>query len=195
MRLVEYEELIKSQIKDNRRNPEIYTNLQKMIEMFLRRKKVCKTTKDYQDMSYLLAGDIFMKIINGEDISYYLGYLEKVYRKYAHQYYKDNSSEIIEYDDSTNVEELLYGYRSSYAYEYIGNKLYLENIGKVIDQIMYQSCKYDPESSAFNNLKLSLILSILRNQEVSFHLNHEQTFYLKMILTNFYDKILKDVKM
>ena len=192
MKLVEYEVLIKKQVAEDLNNPEIYNNLQRMILMFLQRKKVCHCLKDYEDMSYLLAGDVYMKILGGEKIGYFLGYLEKVYRKYAQQYYKDHSSEFIYYDDSDDFADTVFNQFSHYDYDCVNNKIYLEKIWKVIDQVMASSCKYDRMSRAYLNLRLSLVLSLLRGRETCFHLEPDQKFYLKFIMTNFCSIIKKE---
>lgn len=192
MRLLEYEVLIKKQVSEDVNNPEIYNNLQKMILMFLQRKKVCRCKQDYEDMSYLLAGDMYMQLLNGETFNYYLGYLEKIHRKYAQQYYKDHSSEFIYFDDSDNFNDLV-GDLGSYDYNYIDDKIYLEEIWRTIDIVMNNSCKYDRMSKGYLNLRLSLVLSLLRGEETHFHLEPDQKYYLRLILTNFNSIVKKDL--
>lgn len=193
MKLKEYESLIKKQFEENRYNEEIYVNLQKMIEMFLRRKKVCNCSKDYEDMSYIMAGDLYLKFINEEKTpDYLLGYLAKAYQNYAHEYYDENSGAL----GQIPVEEIRTTVLSpnSYSYEVncVNSKVYLQEIVRVIDEIMMNSCKYDPNSVAFMNLKLSLILTVLKEELTPFHLNQEQVFYLNLIYINFKNKIVKD---
>ena len=192
MRLTEYEELIKKLVSVDRNNPEIYINLQQMIEMFLRRKKVCNCSKDFQDLSYVIAGDLYLQILDGYNVDYLLGYLEKVYRKYAHAYYNESKLSTISYDEAQADPTFVQNGSSVYEYNCVNNKVYLQDIIRVVDEVMMNSCKYEPMSTAFTNLKLSLILSLLRGTEVHFHLNKEQGFYLKLILTNFRRKVVND---
>lgn len=193
MKLKEYEDLIKKQFEENKCNEEIYINLQKMIEMFLRRKKVCNCSKDYEDVSYIMAGDLYLKFINEEKTpDHLLGYLARAYQSYAHEYYDENSGAL----GQVPVEEIRTTVfsPSSYSYEVncVNSRVYLQEIVRVIDEVMMNSCKYDPNSVAFMNLKLSLILTILKGEITSFHLNQEQTFYLNLIYTNFKNKIVRD---
>lgn len=192
MKLTEYEVLIKTLVKKNPQDPEIYNNLQKMIEMFLRRKKVCNCRKDYEDLSYVLAGDMFMKIYQGDKIDYYLGYLEKVYRPYAHRYYDENDVERINVEDVTDRDSYKRSLYGSNDYDTIISKLFLEEMEDIINEVMLQSCKYDPSGPAFLNLKLSLVLSLIKGEEVYYNLSPDQKFYLKLIIANFHNKIIKE---
>ena len=72
------------------------------------------------------------------------------------------------------------------------NKLYLKDIGKIIDKVMEESCKYKYQSKEYLNLKLSLMVSILRNSKFEFHLSQEQSFYLKLLIVAFYEEVKKE---
>lgn len=193
MKLTEYEDLIKKQFKEDMFNEEIYVNLQKMINMFLRRKRVCNCSKDYEDMSYVMAGDLYLKFLQEESLPNYLvGYLGQAYQSYAHEYYEEHSG-ILGNLPVEEVRTVVFS-PNSYTYE-IGcsnNRVYLQEIIRVVDEVMLNSCKYDPNSSAFINLKLSLVLSAIRGELTPFHLNQEQTFYLGLVYTNFCNKIIND---
>lgn len=192
MRLIECESLIKEKVKANREDPEIYNLLQQMIITFLMRKKACNSYRDYDDLSYVIAGDLFLKIIAGNEINYYLGYLEKAYRKYVQEYYKEYHSGILSFEDAIDSEESVYGRRSSRDFAYARDRVYLEDCSLVINDVL-DSSKYDPDHPAFNNLKMSLILSVLKGSEVYFRLEEDQKFYLKLLLICFYNKIIKDL--
>ena len=193
MRLIEYESYIKELVTKDVNNPEIYNSLQEMIMAFLKRKKVCRCKKDYEDLSYLIAGDIYLSMVKENlRINYYLGYLEKVYRKYAHDYYKENSSECLVFDDKLDAESVGQTYNFRDEFSHIRNKVYLEDCDKIIEEVMSKSCKYDRNSYVYNNLKMSLILSLLRGNLINFHLDNEQFSYLNLILKNFQNTVKKE---
>lgn len=195
MRLTEYETTIKSKIQQNPNDQTIYEDLQKMILIFLTRKKACKSANDYEDISYLLAGDMYLSIINGTRYNYYLGYLEKVYLRYVLQYYADNfEPDIVHIEDPTDLEYLMDYTSNPQEYNEICDKCYIENIKTIVDQIMIQSCKYDSDTTAYLNLKLSLVVSLIRDTPTYYHLLPEHQFYLNMIIKNFQSKILSDIR-
>lgn len=195
MRLTEYETTIKSKIQQNPNDPSIYEDLQKMILIFLTRKKACKSINDYKDISYLLAGDMYLNIINGTRYNYYLGYLEKVYLRYVLQYYADNfEPDIVHIEDPIDLEYLMDYTSNPQEYDEVCDKCYIERIHTVVDQVMLQSCKYDPNTAAYLNLKLSLVISLLRDAPCYYHLLPEHQFYLNMIIKNFQSKTLYDIR-
>ncbi len=193
MRLTEYENIIKNKVQKNNHDETIYEDLQKMIYTFLQRKKACRSSRDYEDVSYIIAGDLFMMISNNKEISCYLGYLEKIYLRYVLAYYKENTSEeVISFEDAELEKTLIY-LGSSDDYNYIDNKLYLSDIVKVIDKVLKYSCKYSPNHLASLNLQLSLVLSLLKENTIIYHLTPDQGFYLEMVVTNFYSNIWADL--
>ena len=189
MRLMEYEYAIKSKVRENPSDPEIYNLLQVLSYYFLLRKKICRTSKDAEDISYIIAGDIFLRITEGEYFSYILGFLEKIYRGAVYSYYGDTS--IISLD-ATDSPDLLLGTSSIAEYNMVLNKIYLSDILSVIDKVMEGSCKYRVDSSAYLNLKVSLLLSLIRGEVSGFHLTPDQLCYLKLIIPSFYNQIKKD---
>lgn len=191
MRLIEYEQTIKDLIKENRNNPEIYNLLQEMILMFLRRKRSPGGPQELEEVSYTMAGDIYIKIVAGEDINYFLGYFDKKYKEYFKDYYEvERYTE--PYDPSLNDKEIWRRSEGSQDFSKVLNKLYLKDIGRIVDKVMEESCKYKYQSKEYLNLKLSLMVSILRNSKFEFHLSQEQSFYLKLLIVAFYEEVKKE---
>lgn len=188
MRLVEYEYSIKTRIKKDRNDPDIYQELQRMIYMFLRRKRVGNCPKDVEDISYMIAGDLYMDILEGVEITFFLGYLDKIYKNYVSKFYEGIQGQV-PFDPSIDANQVILGNPSTYDYVYARNKIYLEDIQRVVDKVMEDTCKYKPWTPAYSNLKISLMLSILRDEFVSFHLQPEQEFYLKLIIVQFYQEV------
>ena len=191
MRLLEHESLIKSKVKSDRKDPEIYNLLQRMTFMFLKRKRVGQTEKDREDISFMIAGDLYMRIVNGEDFSYFLGYLEKIYKEYLEKFYEGYKNQV-QLDPSIDVNHEILGNPTVFDYYRLNNKVYLKEIYRVIDELMDESCKYKRQSRDYLNLKLSLVLSLLREEITNFHLGPEQTFYLKLLIVKFYSKVKEE---
>ena len=179
--------MIKQQISQDKNNPEIYNNLQKMIYMFLRRKQVGQSPREAEDVSYTFAGDLYMKILSGDEIEYYLGYLERKHKEYFKEYYRMsrfNEPYDPSYDDSKLQE--VQDYRN-YENRTL-NKVYLQDVNLIIDKILEKS-KYRHNSKSYVNLKLSLALSLLNDRVVAFHLSKEEEEYLKFLTILFYNEI------
>jgi len=190
MRLTELEEIIGNQIKENRNNPEIYNNLYSLIYRFLLRKKVCRSSSDANEIACDMTSDLYFKITKGFDCDHIFGYLEKIYHNYISRFYR-SLREVISLDTSDLTKDIIYN-RSFTDYEDAINKVYLSDISKVVDHVMENSCKYKIGSKSYENLKISLIISMIRGKEFSFHLDNEQEFYLKLIITNFKNHVLED---
>lgn len=190
MKLVSEEQNIKEMIKHDRNNPEIYNRLQKMIYIFLHRKKSPGTRQEIEEVSYTMAGDIFLKIVNGVEINYLLGYFERWYKGYFRQYYEPEKYDV-PYDPS-KIDLSLRTYEGSQKYDEIVSKEYLRNISLVVNDVMERVCKYRYNSPAYINLKLSLLVTLRRGTIFSFHLTEEQTQYLKILRTAFYEEVRKE---
>lgn len=187
--LNEQEELIKELVSKDRSNPEIYVMLKDMTLIFLYRKHACDYKEEYEDIAHTIATDMYMKIY-AEHVTYnhYLGYLNSVYKRYI-QKYREEISTSLSYEEIAGTA-LLNKTVIENPFSKINNKVYLEDINTIIDKLMSRFCKYDAWSCAFNNLKLSLILTILRGEETSFHLNAEQSAYLGLLISKFKEEVI-----
>ena len=191
MRLLDHESAIKTLLKTNREDPEIYDHLQKMTFIFLRRKKVCRNDKDREDISFTIAGDLFMRLIQGEDFSYFLGYLDKIYKEYLDKFY-EGYKDHVPFDPSIDANHEILGNPSVFDYYRLNNEVYLKEIYRVVEQLMDEACKYRRDSKEHINLRLSLVLSLIRGEVTSFHLEPEHTFYLKLLVVKFYNKVKEE---
>lgn len=189
MILKDEEVQIKDKVKINRENPEIYQQLQKMIFIFLRRVKAPGSLQDLEEVSYTMAGDIFLKIVQGEDINHFLGYFEHYYKGYFRSYYDSEKYGTLQ--DPLN-SHIMTNISSTSEYRKVLNKQYLTEIEKVIDTVMNESCKYRYDSKAYLNLKISLVLSLIKGVNVNFHLDPEQLSYLKLMRAAVQESIRKE---
>lgn len=188
MKLLEYEQSLKSRMTKDITDPQIYTDLQEMILMFLRRKHATRCYKDSEDLSHIIAGDLYIQLINKElNVEYYLGYLDKIYHSYVRDFYGESLDEL-PFDPSIDVNAEILGHPSTYDFVYARDKIYLQDIGKVIEYFLDRTCKYS-EMSVYNNLEISLLLSVLRGRLVNFRLTDEQFIYLRLLVVRFYQEV------
>lgn len=188
MKLYEYEQRIKSRIEEDPQDPQIYEDLQKMIYMFLRRKGAGVDEKTVEDVSFTMAGDLWMRILEGERFTYYLGYLDKIYHDYFKECYIDKRYNE-PYDPSYNMKVIGGEINNLKRYQEVIDKVYLEQIESVISNFFEFGCKYKKGTRAWINLKLSLTLSLYRKTIVNYHLTTDQFAYLKMLLVKFHEKV------
>lgn len=187
MRLYEYEQSIKDMVDENPQNPKIYEYLQQMIYMFLRRKNVGGSERDIEEVSFSIAGDIWIKILSGERYNRYIGYLNKTYHDYFRDYYIDKKySE--PYDPSYDMKVIGGEIDNPQRFLEVIDKLYLEQIELIVDDFFESGCKYTYGSRAWVNLKLSLVLSMYRQELVNYHLTSDQFAYLKILIVRFHEK-------
>lgn len=194
MTLAEYEAKINTLLDEDVNNQEAYELMIKMIKYFLVSKRCCKCDEDYTDIAQLITEDFYLKIVDNNPVKAYLGYLNKSWRRYVSEYYRYEREVIDTTEDNflSYVKKDLFGEYSVVDFMNTENVIYLEKIQKTIEYVMETSCKYDHDSAVYINLELSLILSLLRGEEVYFHLNKEQEFYLKLLLASLQARIHSD---
>lgn len=128
-----------------------------------------------------------MKILSGDTISYYLGYLEKKHKEYFREYYsvtRFNEPYDPYYDDikSDNVSA------NFIEFDRTLSRIYLDDVSKIVDKV-FDNCKYLYNSTEFINLKLSLVLSLVKDEIVTFHLDEEHYVYLRLLIILFYSEV------
>ena len=178
MTLTEYENIIKEKVDHDPKDPQIYVLLQQFIEQYLVRKKACKTRYDYIEVANTLAEDVYLNILNGTVLNRYMLYFDKCYKRYVKKYYEENKKTFVVPDvphETINVEDD----------KEFKIRLCIENLDSLVDELLAESCKYSKYTTVYNNLKLSLILSLLRHEETYFHLNKSQQSYVKTLYSKF----------
>ena len=132
--------------------------------------------------------DIWMRIISGERFYHYIGYIDKIYHDYVRGLYIDKKFNE-PYDPSYDMQVIGGEIQNKRMIQEVLSKVYLEQIDKVIDDFFESGCKYKKGSRTWINLKLSLSLSLYHKKMVTYHLNEEQSMYLRVLLVKFYDKV------
>lgn len=191
MKLYEYESKIRDQIENDINNPELFLDIQRVTGYFLRRKKACHCARDYTEIACHIAEDVYMDLLDGKRFDHLYGYLNRIYRTYVIQYYKDYGPDVISFDENIKLKDIVQD-PAAYMNNYLNNRIYLLEIGNVVEQTMLDSCKYVSDSKAYLNLKVSLLLTTLRGDTSYFHLDEAQSFYLNIIKVNFYNQIRKE---
>lgn len=191
MRLVECEQKVKELIRSDKNNPEIYNLLQQMILFFLKRKKAPGGAARIEEISYTMAGDVYMKILQGDEIEYFLGYFEKKYREYFKDYYEVEKY-MVPFDPILDDPVYFKQLSGTKDYSESLNRVYLEKIERVIDKVMEKGCRYPYNSYEYLNIKLSLMISLLRGEVFRFHVGVEEEFDIKMLIVSFYEKVKKE---
>jgi len=193
MLLLEKESHIRELIKKDPSNPEIYTELQSLIYNFLARKAVANNRGDREDIAWTLAADMFMKIQQGDLNGLMIPYISRVYLRYVEEYYTVNGTYFIQLDPSIDADNAPGIIFTSIDKEFDKAliRTYLSDIKRMVDLVMENS-KYKYKSNSYNNLELSLILSLYNEKLTPYHLSEEEKFYLRVLVENFYDFIRKD---
>ena len=185
-RFYEKEDYIKELISKDRTDGEIYSNLRELIIAYLAKKKCCNNKREIQELSHDIATEMYFNIADGADYYHILGWLEKNHKRYVNDYLV-SQREIIDADVS---DEMVYN-TTSESFHLILNKVYLSEISKVIDETM-RNCRYRKGTPKYNNLRLSLTLSLLRNKNVNYHLEKEDINYLPVLISDFKMRVIRD---
>ena len=134
---------------------------------------------EFREYQFDAVFDICLNILEGITLNRYMLYFDRCYKRYVNKYYKENKKIFIVPENNLEIP-----INENKEFQV---KLLLNNFDIVIDELLAESCKYSKYSPVYNNLKLSLLLSLLRKEEVYFHLNKSQRSYVKVL----YNKLLK----
>jgi len=191
-RLTNIENELHKMIEEDVNNPEIYNQLVKLVIGHLMQQKACDYhIEEYYELPYLIASDLYMRTLKKADIKSYLGYLDKIYKKYVN-YYRHECG-FYHHSLDTELENLdlhpeIYGF----SYEKLINKIYLSEISSIINYLVYNS-KYKITDKDFNNLKISISLSLMNNEYVYFHLDEEKQVYVRYMVRVLKEMIRKGI--
>ena len=81
MRLITIENNIKQMIIDDINNPDLYNEIYKLSYYYLMRRKLLSTAEYASEVAHIMAEDLYMKILSGDTIHSWLGYISKYYHK------------------------------------------------------------------------------------------------------------------
>ena len=195
MKFYEEETYLKELIEKDCTNEKIYSCLYELILAFLCKKKCCNCRHDAEEIAHDLAVEMFQNIKSGDRYNKLLGYLNKIYNGKVVDYYLAKK-DILDYE-ITEKEDLNANLLVFNSYECdlnnVINRVYLEDVELIIDEV-FEVCKYDKNSKNYNNLKLSLALSILNRSPHYFHLDKFDQAYLDILIREFKILVLKNYR-
>lgn len=192
-------ELIKKGVQENQN--EIYLNLYQLTRLVVKRAKWIRNNN--YDLDYfceVIAGDIMLNILNDTyHFKNFPAFIHKVMPQYyaelfTYRYrevdFSDCAPEVIEH--FLDGEQI--GHAVAFDLERIDNKLYLENFNKIVDTVFLSSCKYYPGTKEYNNLKVSLGLSLVRGYTVGYHISFLDLDHLELLIKAVYLQMQKDLE-
>jgi hypothetical protein len=202
MKLIEIENKIKSLIAEDINNPDIFTQIQKLSYYWLKRRKIMSWDNEAEDVSYIIAEELYMKILRGEPIYSWIGYISRSYMGFIRKYKKLTGSEIISAKDdaelkSSVVEMSAGGSMNSsngYMYGEINDLTYINDVPSLIDGIMEKYSRYYKYTSSYYNQYVSIMLSLINNEPVPFKTDKSEEMYLGVILAKVKYELSKNMK-
>lgn len=191
------EEELRSIIANDRNDERIYQLLHDITFNYLYNVlKPGTSLYDYDVISWDLAADIYLRIRKGTDIQYFTNYIARTLNiYYLKQYEHDNWSVIIDtskdYDLERNIQTGCVGIRDS-EYSDIENILtgvYLGQFENVLNSVM-RDTKFNYNSKERLNIQISILLTLLRNKPVYFHLDDSLKPYINLIIMQIKNKVV-----
>ena len=187
MRLIEIEDKLKQLIEEDINNPEVFNTINKLIYLHIKRRKLVSCDRDAQEIDILMAEDLYMKILRGEPLYSWLGYISKACIGYIRKYRKMNSSEII---DTTGNYELMESIiqlssasydMSQKDYNTVIAKMSLNNVTEIVEGTIEKVCRYDRFSSQYTNFVISAYISIIKNEACTIFLDESESMQFRII--------------
>lgn len=187
MRLIEIEDKLKQLIEEDINNPEVFNTINKLIYLHIKRRKLVSYDRDAQEIAILMAEDLYMKILRGEPLYSWLGYISKACIGYIRKYRKMNSSEII---DTTGNYELMESIiqlssasydMSQKDYNVVIAKMSLDSMTEIIEETIEKACRYDRFSSQYTNFVISAYISLIKNEVCTMFLDESESMQFRII--------------
>lgn len=198
--LISIESRINTLINSNDICDEIYTLLKEMVRILILRKRLLTNPQEIDDISCEYAGDVYVKIINGFRVQYWVAYTSKCLMRYIISYRNTYYPVIIDASEDYELTQALINmnYSSSLSYKEefddLINKTYITSIIKIIKKSYNKNCRYIPGSCEFNNLYLSILLSLAKGKEVYYDLSPDLVEYLSIILMRVKMDIVRSIR-
>lgn len=167
MRLIDIEREIKAEIEKDRSSPQVYESIYKLLYQFMVRKKLLNSIQDYEEVSHIGATNLYLKIVNGDNIRSWIGYINLSHISYINQYKRWYRSELIETEnnpdlaDAVTIMSASSALQNSIDLETAMNLIYMEkSIRCTVIEILNKS-KYRDYTKEYYDAMASILLSIL----------------------------------
>jgi len=193
MTLYKYNVKIRQLNTEDPTNEEIYKLLHDLIIEIIRLKKYKISSDDADAVAYTLAGDIWMKIINGSYFKFVNNYIDKVLLRYILEHIGTyRTKEVFDAVEYQQIVDTFIDESSEVHFGDVENEDYLENAHTVIDYLMERS-PYYPGTCKYINFKLSLVASLYSGKFICYNINEFDKEKVRMFIINFNEKIKSDL--
>jgi len=183
---------LKRLVAEDVKNPEIYNKIFELSKSFIIRGKYVSNFTNVVDIATIIAEELYLKIYNGGKIDYWVAYIGKTMPAYIRIWKKLYGSEIIDTEDNFEMSNAILSmsfsnnnnYSSVTDYDFIN---YLPNIiNNVLNEI-----KYYKDTKPYLNIRLSLLLSFIKGDFVSYNLSDIESSYARFVFS-VVKEIIKD---
>ena len=197
MRLITIENNIKQMIIDDINNPELYNEIYKLSYYYLMRRKLLSTAEYASEVAHIMAEDLYMKILSGDTIHSWLGYISKYYHGAIRTWRKMCASEVIEAEDNVDLQNAIINMSISNGnynehYDKILDNIYIESITSIVDFIL-QNSRYMEYTDEYLSAKLTILISLIRGRFIKYNLSSAEVNYTRLLYNKVKYTILNNV--
>lgn len=199
MRLVDRERKLKELIEKDINSPEVYKAIFDLAFNFLQHKKATLTSDESEEIAYIIAEELYLKIYNGNPIMSWLGYISRSYHAAIRVWRKMNSSQIIDVSDNSDLEEAIVRMSTSSmasnttSYQRMYDLSYFDSVPAIIKKVMDSSI-YPEYTKSYMNIQLSVVVSIKNGKFCPYNLDEQDINYARMIYNKSKSIISNSVK-
>ncbi len=194
MRLTEYTREIEALIKKDPTDPAIFENLRDLLYYWFLRTRKVRNKNHAHDLATEMAGDLFMKIIDGFRVrESWLSFISSHYYNYFRDYKEYNYKQFFNLDgDPEAVRSMAELFSGSFglcdfnqvSYQEVSNIDFIEYLPQAIDEAIKEHARYSDKADLLN-FKISLLMSLIRENEEVFRLPEQEINYIQLFKNMF----------
>jgi len=195
-RLIEIENNIKKLIEEDINNPKVYDEIFNLSHKFLMRKKLLSSAESAEEVAHIMAEDLYMKILSGNPIHSWLGYINKYYHGAIRTWRRMCGSEIIDTTDDLPLQDAIISMSTTdttLEYEKVLDSAYIDSIVSVVDFVLNES-RYNEYTHDYVFGRMSILISLCRGYFVDYNLNTDEIPYTRFLYNKIKLLILKGIK-
>lgn len=177
-------------------SPEIYNRIHDITFNYLYNVlKPGSDLYDYDVISCDIAADLYLRVINGTKIEFWLNYISKILKLYyLRNYQKQNWSVVIDTAGDNDLEQCIkQGFMDSTScnnkIDKTLNVLYLEQFELILNKVLYNS-KFGFNSKERINLQISVLLTLLKHKPVYFRIDEPLKPFINLIISQVKNEII-----
>ena len=198
MRLIDIENQLKKLIAVDRTDPKVYYTIRELLYQFLVRKKLLNNIQDYEEVSHIGATNLYLRIVNGDEIRSWIGYINLAYISYINQYKRWYRSELIDtisnpdLADAITIMSASSSLQNSIDLETVVNLVYMEKSIKMTVAEVLSYSKYREYTKEYYDAMLSILLSMLNRKFVVYGNKLDKT-YIHILYEVSREKIIRNI--